>query len=132
LTSGPQYHQFVVGDMSGNGKSEFLIKTGDATTVYGVTDGQFDEDKVISIIGNPDNNGKWINEGGHQVTGPEYVSVFNGETGEVIDTIDFAFPVEKVEGDQGASWGDTFYNRSDRFLSGLAYVNGDKPSAIYG
>lgn len=29
--------------------------------------------------------------------------------------------------------GDTFYNRSDRFLSGVAYIDGgEKPSAIYG
>ncbi|GAA0309320.1 rhamnogalacturonan endolyase [Gracilibacillus halotolerans] len=132
LTSGPQYHQFVVADMDSDGKSEFLIKTGDGTRVYGTTDGVYDESKVISVVGNMEDDGKWIDEGGHQVTGPEYVSVFDGETGEVIDTIDFAFPVEKVEGDQGASWGDTFYNRSDRFLSGVAYLDGKKPSAIYG
>lgn len=132
LTSGPQYHQFVVGDMDGNGKSDFLIKTADATTVYGATNGVYDSSKIISVIGNAEDNGKWINEGGHVVGGPEYISVFNGETGEVIDTIDFAFPVEKVPGDQGASWGDNFYNRSDRFLSGLAYLDGITPSAIYG
>jgi rhamnogalacturonan endolyase len=132
LTSGPQYHQFVVGDMDGNGKSDFLIKTADATTVYGATNGVYNSSKVISVIGNAEDDGKWINEGGHVVGGPEYISVFNGETGEVIDTIDFAFPVEKVPGDQGASWGDNFYNRSDRFLSGLAYLDGITPSAIYG
>ncbi|MFC4403410.1 FIMAH domain-containing protein [Gracilibacillus xinjiangensis] len=132
LTSGPQYHQFVVADMDGNGKSEFLIKTADATTVYGTTDGVYDPDKVVSVIGNPEDDGRWINDGGHVVGGPEYVSVFNGETGEVIDTIDFAFPVEKEEGDGGISWGDSFYNRSDRFLSGVAYINGKNPSAIYG
>lgn len=132
LTSGPQYHQFVVADMNSDGKSEFLIKTGDGTRVYGATDGVYDENKLISVVGNLEDDGRWINDGGHQVTGPEYVSVFNGETGEVIDTIDFAFPVEKEEGDQGASWGDTFYNRSDRFLSGVAYLDGNKPSAIYG
>ncbi len=132
LTSGPQYHQFVVADMDGNGKSEFLIKTADATTVYGATNGEYDSDKVISVIGNPEDDGRWINDGGHVVTGPEYVSVFDGETGQVIDTIDYAFPIEKEEGDQGASWGDTFYNRSDRFLSGVAYLDGKKPSAIYG
>lgn len=104
LTSGPQYHQFVVGDMDGNGKSEFLIKTADATTVYGATNGVYDSSKVISVIGNAEDDGKWINEGGHVVGGPEYISVFNGETGKVIDTIDFAFPVEKVLGDQGSSW----------------------------
>ncbi len=132
LTSGPQYHQFVVADMNSDGKSEFLIKTADATTVYGATDGKYDSNKVISVIGNAEDDGKWINEGGHVVDGPEYISVFDGETGEAIDTIDFAFPVEKEEGDQGASWGDTFYNRSDRFLSGVAYIDGEKPSAIYG
>ncbi|WP_100407821.1 rhamnogalacturonan lyase family protein [Bacillus solitudinis] len=130
LTSGPQYHQFVVGDMDGNGKSEFLIKTADGTTSYGATDGKFDSDKVTSVIGDP--TADWVNDGGHVVNGPELISVFNGETGEVIDTIDFAFPVEKEKGDMGASWGDNFYNRSDRFLSGLAYLDGVKPSAIYG
>ncbi|WP_088105180.1 FIMAH domain-containing protein [Halalkalibacter urbisdiaboli] len=130
LTSGPQYHQFVVGDMDGNGKSEFLIKSADGTTVYGATNGVYDSSKVISVIGDP--NADWVNDGGHVVDGPEYISVFNGETGKVIDTIDFAFPVEKVKGDGGTSWGDAFYNRSDRFLSGLAYLNGSTPSAIYG
>lgn len=130
LTSGPQYHQFVVGDMDGNGKSEFLIKSADGTTVYGATNGMYDSNKVISTIGDPEAD--WVNDGGHVVGGPEYISIFNGETGEVIDTIDFAFPVEKVEGDGGTSWGDDYYNRSDRFLAGLAYLNGVTPSAIYG
>ncbi|WP_199621256.1 rhamnogalacturonan lyase family protein [Paenibacillus alkalitolerans] len=130
LTSGPQYHQFVVGDMDNDGKSEFSIKTADGTTVYGATDGVYDSSKVISVIGDP--AADWINDGGHVFSGPEYISVFDGETGEVIDTIDFAFPVEKVEGDGGISWGDNFYNRSDRFLSALAYLDGITPSAVYG
>ncbi|MFA9560482.1 S-layer homology domain-containing protein [Evansella sp. AB-rgal1] len=132
LTSGAHYHQFVIADFDGNGKSEFLIKTADATTSYGTTDGEFDSEKILSVIGNAEDDGIWVNDSGHVFGGPEYISVFNGETGEVIDTIDYAFPVEKVEGDGGASWGDTWYNRSDRFLSGLAYLDGEKPSAIYG
>ncbi len=132
LTSGAHYHQFIVADFDGNGKSEFLIKTADATTSYGTTDGKFDSNKVISVIGNAEDNGKYLNEAGHVTGGPEYISVFNGETGEVIDTVDYVFPVEKVKGDQGVSWGDTWYNRSDRFLAGLAYLDGKKPSAIYG
>ncbi|QGH35547.1 rhamnogalacturonan lyase [Gracilibacillus salitolerans] len=132
LTSGAHYHQFVVADFNGNGKSEFLIKSADATTSYGTTDGEYDPNKVLSVIGNPEDDGKWVNDSGHVYGGPEYMSVFDGETGEVIDTIDYAFPVEKEEGDGGASWGDTWYNRSDRFLSGLAYLDGQTPSAIYG
>ncbi|OLS41151.1 Ig-like domain-containing protein [Bacillus sp. MRMR6] len=129
LTSGAHYHQFIVADFDGNGKSEFLIKTADATTSYGVTDGKFDSSKVLSVIGNAEDNGKWLGANGHVIGGPEYISVFNGETGEVIDTIDYAFPLGE---DGGASWGDTWQNRSDRFLAGLAYLDGKKPSAIYG
>lgn len=127
LTSGAHYHQFIVADFDGDGKSEFLIKTADATTVYGATDGVVDESKVISVIGNAADNGKWVNEFGHVYDGPEYMTVFNGETGEAIDTIDYAFPLGDV-----ASWGDTWHNRSDRFLAGLAYLDGVKPSAVYG
>lgn len=127
LTSGAHYNQFIVADLDGNGKSEFLIKTADATTVYGTTDGMYDSNKVISVIGNAEDDGLWVNDSGHVFGGPEYMSVFDGETGEVIDTIDYVFALGDV-----ASWGDTWHNRSDRFLSGLAYLDGMKPSAIYG
>lgn len=127
LTSGAHYHQFIVADFDGNGKSEFLIKTADATTVYGTTNGIFDSNKVISVIGNAEDNGKWVNENGHVYGGPEFISVFNGETGQVIDTVDYAFPLGDV-----ASWGDTWHNRSDRFLAGMAYLDGVKPSAVFG
>lgn len=127
LTSGAHYNQFVVADLDGNGKSEFLIKTADATTSYGTTNGRFDANKVLSVIGNPEDDGKWVNETGHVDGGPEYMSVFDGETGTVIDTVDYVFPLGDV-----ASWGDTWHNRSDRFLSGLAYLDGVNPSAIYG
>src|SRR5699024_4751992 len=60
LTSGAHYHQFIVADLDGDGKSEFLIKTADATTVYGTTDGIFDQDKVIDVIGDPELNGHWV------------------------------------------------------------------------
>ncbi|NMA84491.1 MAG: S-layer protein, partial [Epulopiscium sp.] len=134
LTSGAHYHQFLVFDFDGDGKSEFLIKTADGTTVYGVTDGAFDEDKIISIVGNADDNGKWIhgkdspeNLHGKVYGGPEYISVFNGETGKVIDSIDYRFAVGDV-----STWGDTWFNRSDRFLAGVAYLDGETPSAVYG
>ncbi|WP_251551092.1 FIMAH domain-containing protein [Neobacillus muris] len=130
LTSGAHYNQFVISDFDGDGKDEFMIKTADGTKTYGATDGKVDGSKVISEIGHPADDGKYVGTHGHVVGGPEYMSVFNGETGKVIDTIDYAFPVGEEDG--GASWGDTWYNRSDRFLSGLAYLDGKKPSAIFG
>ncbi|MFD1957742.1 rhamnogalacturonan lyase [Paenibacillus thailandensis] len=127
LTSGAHYNQFIVADLDGDGRSEFLIKTADATTVYGATNGKYDSGKVISVIGNPDDNGKWVNANGHVYGGPEYISVFDGATGQAIDTIDYTFALGDV-----ASWGDTWHNRSDRFLAGLAYLDGVRPSVVYG
>jgi len=127
LTSGAHYHQFIVADLDGNGKSEFLIKTADATTVYGATDGEFDSSKVISVIGNPEDNGRWVNDSGKVFDGPEYITVFEGLTGKVIDTVNYEFALGDV-----TSWGDSFHNRSDRYLAGLAYLDGKKPSVVYG
>lgn len=136
LTSGAHYNQFLVFDFDGDGKSEIFLKTADGTTVYGVTDGRFDENKIISVIGNPDNNGKWIYgpsapEGvrGKVWGGPEYISVFDGETGKVIDSIEYRFSIENAPVE---TWGDSWYNRSDRFLAAVAYLNGKTPSAVFG
>ena len=130
LTSGAHYHQFILADFNGDGKSEMMIKTADATTVYGVTDNKVDTTKVISVIGDPTNQGTYLNEAGHITGGPEFMSVFEGLTGKEIDTTPYPFPVG--DEDDGASWGDTWYNRSDRFLAGLAYLDGVKPSAVFG
>ncbi|MQM24761.1 rhamnogalacturonan lyase [Glycomyces albidus] len=70
---------------------------------------------------------------GFILDGPEYLTVFNGRTGLEMDTIDF--PVER--GDDGLLWGDYAMariepgNRVDRFLSGVAYLDGEHPSAIF-
>ncbi|UZQ86204.1 S-layer homology domain-containing protein [Thermoclostridium stercorarium] len=128
LTSGAHYHQFLVYDFDGDGRSEMFIKTADGTTVYGATDGIFDENKIICQIGNPEDDGKYINDDGKTVGGPEYISIFDGETGEVIDTIEYEFPVNY----NPEAWGDGYYNRSDRFLAAVAYLDGKTPSAVFG
>jgi hypothetical protein len=70
---------------------------------------------------------------GFILSGPEYLTVFNGRTGLEMDTIDF--PVER--GDDGLLWGDYAMsriepgNRVDRFLSGVAYLDGKHPTAIF-
>lgn len=131
LTSGAHYNQIVVGDFNGDGKSEVFLKTADGTTVYGATNGVFDKNKVISVIGKAEDNGKYVKideEGGgvgHITGGGEYVTFFEGATGKAIDTMDYAFPLGDV-----ASWGDTWYNRSDRWNAGMGYLDGVKPSAI--
>lgn len=63
--------------------------------------------------------------------GPEYLTMFSGD-GREIETIPFPFP--RV--DDGLLWGDYAWNRIepcnrvDRFLSGVAYLDGVHPSVI--
>ncbi len=63
--------------------------------------------------------------------GPEYLTMFSGD-GRELQTIDFPFP--RV--DDGLLWGDYAWvriepcNRVDRFLSGVAYLDGLHPSLI--
>lgn len=63
--------------------------------------------------------------------GPEYLSLFAGD-GSELETIPFPFP--RI--DDGLLWGDYAWNRIepcnrvDRFLSGVAYLDGVHPSLI--
>lgn len=112
IRSGAHYTQFLVADFDGDGKAEIICKTADGTT-----DGQ---GKVIG-----DRRADWRNMKGRVVSGPEYLSVFNGETGAVMATVDYIPPRGNIK-----DWGDGYANRSDRFLAAVAYVDGVRPSAI--
>ncbi|WP_189350881.1 rhamnogalacturonan lyase [Zhihengliuella salsuginis] len=70
---------------------------------------------------------------GFVITGPEYLTVFDGETGAELDTVDY----DPARGDDGLLWGDYAMsriepgNRVDRFLATTAYLDGEKPSAVF-
>lgn len=70
---------------------------------------------------------------GFVLTGPEYLTVFDGRTGRPLETVDY----EPGRTDDGLLWGDYAMsriepgNRVDRFLSGVAYLSEDRPSAIF-
>lgn len=113
IRAGAHYTQFQVFDYDGNGKAEVIMKTADGTI-----------DGVGTPIGNVSADHR--NSSGYVLQGPEFLTVFNGETGAAIDTIDYTPP----RGDVGA-WGDTYGNRVDRFLAGTAYLDGEHPSAIF-
>src|SRR5690606_24863717 len=71
---------------------------------------------------------------GFVLSGPEYLTVFDGATGEELETTDYPVPRH----DDGLMWGDYAMsriepgNRVDRFLAGVAYLAGRHPSAILG
>ncbi|MDQ4024927.1 MAG: rhamnogalacturonan lyase, partial [Actinomycetota bacterium] len=70
---------------------------------------------------------------GFVLDGPEYLSVFDGRTGRELQTVDY----KPGRTDDGLRWGDYAMsriepgNRVDRFLSGVAYLDGERPSAIF-
>jgi hypothetical protein len=70
---------------------------------------------------------------GFILEGPEYLTVFNGETGQELETIHY----HPGRHDDGLMWGDYSWkriepgNRVDRFLAGVAYLDGQKPYAIF-
>ncbi|OYW81487.1 MAG: hypothetical protein B7Z26_05025, partial [Asticcacaulis sp. 32-58-5] len=61
--------------------------------------------------------------------------VFEGATGRVLDTVDFANTrgatgPDATPDEQKARWGDAYGNRSERYLAGTAWLDGIHPSAI--
>lgn len=70
---------------------------------------------------------------GFILKGPEYLTVFEGATGKELQTI----PYKPGRHDDGLMWGDYAMgriepgNRVDRFLAGVAYLDGEKPYAVF-
>ncbi|NQX05377.1 rhamnogalacturonan lyase [Rathayibacter sp. VKM Ac-2856] len=70
---------------------------------------------------------------GFILDGPEYLTVFDGESGEELQTAAY----EPGRGDDGLLWGDYAYsriepgNRVDRFLAGVASFDGETQSAVF-
>lgn len=119
IRSGAHYTQFMVYDFDGDGRAELMVKTADGTV-----DGQG------HVIGDP--KADWCYKGeerrktGHILNGPEYISVFNGLTGAVMDTKDY-IPERGFLRD----WGDDYGNRSERYLAAVGYLDGVHASAIF-
>lgn len=70
---------------------------------------------------------------GFILDGPEYLTVFEGATGQELETIHY----KPGRHDDGLMWGDYAMsriepgNRVDRFLAGVAYLDGKKPYAVF-
>ncbi|MDI1460842.1 carbohydrate-binding protein [Catellatospora sp. KI3] len=114
IRAGAHYTQFQVYDYDGDGRAELAVKTGDGS-VSGT--GQ--------VIGNAGADHR--NADGYIITGPEYLTMFNGLTGAVLSTVAF----QPARGNIG-DWGDNYGNRGDRFLAGTAYLDGQRPTLIMG
>lgn len=122
IREGAHYTQFIVYDLDGDGKAEIACKTADGTI-----------DGKGKIIG--DAAADWRNEAGYILSGPEYLTVFDGETGEALATTNYNPPrhpdtLTPTTNQLKTLWGDGYGNRLDRFLAGVAYLDGKTPSLI--
>ena len=129
VTSGAHYTQFLVYDFDGDGKSEVAMKTAPGTVDgkgrYVTEVGDTDE------IRNTDNTKSYIGTSGSlKGKNPftQYLTIFDGETGAALYTTDF-IPYDAAE---DKYWGDgkAKYNRSERYLAAVAYLDGIHPSIV--
>ncbi len=78
-------------------------------------------------------NNRLRNFAGFVLSGPEYLTVFDGATGRELQTIRY----KPGRTDDGLLWGDYAMsriepgNRVDRFLAGVAHLDGKRPSAVF-
>jgi rhamnogalacturonan endolyase len=112
IRAGMHYTQFSVYDFDGDGKAEVACKTAPGT-----------KDGTGAFLSNgpaatDDDSQQYRNSDGYILTGPEYLTVFNGLTGKELSTIQFLVPRGTV-----SSWGDAYGNRVDRFNGGVAFVS---------
>ncbi|MCX5269914.1 rhamnogalacturonan lyase [Streptomyces sp. NBC_00199] len=112
IRSGAHYTQFQVYDYDGDGKAEVAMKTADGT-----------KDGTGAVIGSSSADHR--NSSGYVLSGPEHLTMFNGQTGKAMQSVDYVPGRGTV-----SSWGDSYGNRVDRFLAGTAYLDGSRPSVI--
>ncbi|GAA4447112.1 rhamnogalacturonan lyase family protein [Phytohabitans houttuyneae] len=112
IRAGAHYTQFQVYDYDGDGDAEVAMKTADGT-----------RSGTGQVIGSASANHR--NGDGYILSGPEFLTMFDGRTGAALSTVNY----EPARGTV-SSWGDSYGNRVDRFLAGTAYLDGTRPSLI--
>jgi rhamnogalacturonan endolyase len=119
IRAGAHYTQFMVYDLDGDGKAEVACKTADGT-----------KDGRGTVIGNASADYR-ISSGnriGFILSGPEYLTIFNGQTGAAMITTNYE-PTRQTPEIWGDPAGDEG-NRADRFLACIAYLDGVRPSLV--
>ncbi len=119
IRAGSHYTQFMVYDLDGDGKAELACKTAPGT--------QDASGNYLSVgpAAGDDDAADYRNTNGYILEGPEYLTVFSGETGAEITTVDYVPGRGTI-----SEWGDSYGNRCDRFLACVAYLDGQNPSLV--
>ena len=104
IRAGAHYTQFMVYDFDGDGRAEMMCRTADGT-----------RDAQGRVVG--DSLADYRNADGRILEGPEFLTVFDGLTGQILDTKPYI-----PQRGNAAAWGDNKANRSDRFLAAVGYL----------
>lgn len=122
IREGAHYTQFLVYDFDSDGKAEVAMKTADGTI-----------DGKGHLIG--DSTKDYRNAQGYILSGPEYLTIFDGLTGTALSTVAYDPPRHPTSlfpstDELKSIWGDGYGNRMDRFLACVAYLDGVHPSLV--
>ncbi len=126
IPSGAHWNQFMLYDLDEDGRAELFIKTSDGTTSYKPNSkGKFDmtdSSTIVDVIGDASLAGTHVLDTGHvSADSNEWMTVFDGETGEVIAMSDYVYATEK-----SSDYGDGWYNRASRYNIAIAYLPADQ------
>jgi rhamnogalacturonan endolyase len=126
IREGEHYTQFMVYDLNGDGKAEMACKTADGTV-----------DGKGNVIGDKDKDWRTHKPrdrtDGRILDGPEYLTIFDGQTGAALKTVEYIpnrYPIDGWGGKGGNGGNDSYGNRCDRFLACVAYLDGVRPSLV--
>ncbi len=128
IRAGAHYTQMMVADLDGDHIAEIICKTAPGT-----------KDGLSNYLSRgpaaaDDDTADYRNEHGYIISGPEYLTVFDGRTGRELSTTRY-LPPRHPDTEYPSSaqlkelWGDGYGNRVDRFLAGVAYFD-QLPSVV--
>ena len=120
IRAGAHYTQLMVYDLDGDGKAEVACKT-----APGTIDGKGNYVLMNNDDPQADYRKTYNNKDGIIITGPEYLTVFSGLSGEALATTAYQPARNYI-----SNWGDSYGNRSERYLACVAYLNGQTPSLV--
>ena len=134
IPCGDHYGPFIVWDLDEDGRAEFAIKTshgtvdGTGTLVCGC-------ESTAACLASHDyreSSTSNMKTYGRVMSGEEYLTVFDGRTGAALKTVDYVpgRGEDCFNSSSATYWGDNYANRSERYLAGVAYLDGLHPSLV--
>ena len=116
IRAGAHYTQFIAYDLDSDGRAEVAMKTAPGT---------IDGTGNSVLLGSDSASADYRNSSGYILSGPEYLTIFDGLSGKALATTPYVPGRGTV-----SNWGDSYGNRVDRFLAGVAYLDGSRPSLL--